>query len=141
MDVIYSCATAPTSALVDYAKENKMLVINSDVYKYDSTDKALISEASKKYKSSVEYIINAAIEVTKDGEGAKRGGISTESRYVGIAQNAFEFSFSSNVPKDIRGKLEAVQIMFTNSEIVVPTDEAGYTNFDLSIFEGKSFKK
>ncbi|MGI6348947.1 MAG: BMP family ABC transporter substrate-binding protein [Eubacteriaceae bacterium] len=141
VDVLYSCAAAPTSALVDYAKENKMLVINSDIYKYDSTDKALISETSKKYKSSVEYIINAAIEVTKDGEGAKRGGISTESRYAGIAQNAFEFSFSSNVPKDIRGKLEAVKIMFANSEIVVPTDDAGYTNFDLSIFEGKAFKK
>ncbi len=89
----------------------------------------------------MEYIINAAIEAAKGGEGAEMGGINTESRYVGIAQDAFDFSLNNSVPKEVKDKMEAVKIMFTNSEIVVPTDEAGYTNFDLSIFDGKAFKK
>lgn len=139
-DIVYSCAAAPTSSVIDYAQQNGMLVINSDIYKYDQSSKALISITRKKYKSSVEYIISAAIEALK-GEKTTPGGINTEIRYVGIAQDAFEFSLGSSVPKEIQEKLEAVKIMFTNSEIVVPTDEAGYSGFDLGIFQGKTFKK
>ncbi|NMC57604.1 MAG: BMP family ABC transporter substrate-binding protein [Eubacteriaceae bacterium] len=141
-DIIYSAAAAPTSSIILFAEKNNMKVINSDIYVYSQQSDALISETSKKYKSSVDYIINASIEM-KNNTNTKSSSdnISTELQYVGIAQEAFDFSISKSVPNDIKDKLKAVDIMLIDSDFIVPVNQSMYDNFDFTIFAGKAFKK
>jgi basic membrane protein A len=140
-DIIYSCAAAPTSSIIEFAEKNEMKVINSDIYEYGQISDALFCTTTKQYKSSVEYIVNAAVEIISSKEDDDSRDIDTELRYVGIAQEAFKFDFSKEIDSSIEDKLKAVDIMFLNSELVVPNDESTFANFDTNIFEGKAFRK
>lgn len=140
-DIIYSAATAPTSSIILFAEKNNMKVINSDIYVYSQSSDAVLSSTSKKYKSSVDYIINAAIEMKTSTNTSSSNGINTELQYVGIAQEAFNFTMSKSVPNDIKDKLKAVDIMLIDSDFIVPVDKSMYDNFDFTIFAGKAFKK
>jgi basic membrane protein A len=141
VDIIYSCAAAPTSSIIEYAEQNDIRVINSDIYEYRQVSDALLCTTSKLYKSSVEYIVNAAVDIIDSQEEENSQDIDTELRYVGIAQEAFNFDLSKEIDSGIQDKLKAVDIMFLNSELVVPSDETTFSNFDTSIFEGKAFRK
>lgn len=141
VDIIYSCAAAPTSSIIEYAEANNMQVINSDTYEYGQTSDALLCVTSKQYKTSVEYIVNAAVDIINSQANNSGDEIDTELRYVGIAQEAFAFDLSKEVTDSVQDKLKAVNIMFLNSELVVPNDKTTFSNFDMSIFEGKAFRK
>jgi len=140
-DIIYSCATAPTSNIIDYAEKKDIKVINSDIYTFSQSSDALICVTKKKYKTSVEYIVNAAMDIIKNMQQSEDDEISTDLRYVGVAQNAYEFVMSKKVDNAVKDKLKAVDIMILDSEFIVPNNEAMYENFDFSVFEGKAFRK
>jgi hypothetical protein len=53
-------------------------------------------------------------------------GINTELQYVGIAQEAFDFTMSKSVSNDVKDKVKAVDIMLIDSEFIVPTDKSMY---------------
>lgn len=140
-DIIYSAATAPTSSIILFAEKNNIKVINSDIYVYSQSSEALLSATSKKYKTSVDYIINAAIDMKTNTSSSGNNGINTELQYVGIAQEAFDFAMTKSVSNDIKDKLKAVDIMLIDSDFIVPVDQSMYDNFDFTIFAGKAFKK